>query len=63
MPEDTENRAFVDWFREWIAIIDGHRASADRMPVETANTGGQDHPEDAHLAGPKQRAASGRYVR
>ena len=63
MPEDTENRAFVNWFREWIAIIDEHRASVDRIRVKTANTDGQDHPEDAHLAGPRQRAASGRYVR
>ena len=56
-PKVEENKAFANWFQDWIAIIQQNRASVERLPAEnTATADGREHPDGAHLFGQKLRA-------
>lgn len=58
-----KNKEFAKWLRNWTASIQQNRAWVEHTsPEKTVGTNGQEHSEDAHLSGPKRRAASGRYV-
>jgi hypothetical protein len=62
-PKAEENKAFANWFRDWIAAIQQNRASVERIPPEnTARADGQEPSDGAHLFRPKLHAASGRHV-
>ncbi len=62
-PKVKENKEFARWLRDWIKVIQRNRAPVEHtLPEKTASADGQEHSDDAHLFGPKRRAASGRYV-
>ena len=62
-PKVKENKEFARWLRDWIKVIQRNPAPVEHTPPEkTASADGQEHSDDAHLSGPRRRAASGRYV-
>lgn len=63
-PNVKEDKAFANWFRDWIAVIQPNCAFVERfLPENRACADGKEYSEGAHLFGPKRRAPSGRAVR
>jgi hypothetical protein len=61
-PKVTENKAFANCFRDWIAVIQQNHAPVERtLPENIAGADGQEHLDGAHLLGPKLRAGSGGF--
>ena len=62
-PKVKENKAFADWSRDWIAVIQQTRASVERLlPEDTGAQTDKKHFDGSPLFGPKVRAASGRHL-
>jgi hypothetical protein len=62
-PKVEENAVFVNWFRDWIAVIQQNRASLEgTLPENAGSTDGQERSDEAHSFDPKLRTASGTYV-
>jgi hypothetical protein len=60
-PKHEENKEFVKWVRDWIAVIEQNRDPG--TPSEkTASSDKQEHSEDAYPLTPKPRAESGRFA-
>jgi hypothetical protein len=62
-PKVKEDKAFANWFRDWIALIQQNRVSVEPiLPKKKARADGQEHSDGTHLFGPKLRDASCRNV-
>ena len=49
MRKFKENKAFAEWFREWMAVISQNRPSVEHTVAEnTASPDGREHFDGAH---------------
>jgi hypothetical protein len=60
-PKHKENKEFVKWVRDWIAVIEQNR-DPGTLSEKTASPDKQEHSEDAYPLTPKPRAESGRFA-
>jgi len=60
-PRVKENKAFADWFPDWIAVIQQNRPSFEhKVPENTASSDGQEHSDSAYVVGSKLRVGEKR---
>jgi hypothetical protein len=58
-----ENKKFVKWVRDWIAVIEQNRDPVEgKLSEKTTSADKQEHSDDAYPLTPKPRAESGRFA-
>jgi hypothetical protein len=60
-PKHKENKEFVKWVRDWIAVIEQNRDPVE-LSEKTASADKQEHSEDAYPLTPTPRAESSRFA-
>jgi len=62
-PKHKENKEFVKWVRDWLAVIEQNRDPVEgKLSEKTTSADKQEHSDDADPLTPTPHAESGRFA-
>jgi hypothetical protein len=62
-PKHKKNKEFVEWVRDWIAVIERNRDPVEgKLSEKTTSADKQEHADDAYPLTPEPRAEFGGFA-